>query len=100
MRKRNIILLMLAAMVLIGSAVPARAEIKAEQGTGILSSVEPDGSVVISELGYLVSPYAIVRDGSGQRVNLKDLTLPLPVKFEFGHSPKGPVIRVIKVLPQ
>jgi hypothetical protein len=71
-----------------------------ETGQGILTAIDPDGSLVISDRGYQISPYAIIRDGIGRKVELKDLQLPLPVIFEYGHSPRGPVIKVLKEFPQ
>ena len=100
MERRAHVLLLLVACLVIAVVSVAAAASRSDVGKGVLTSVEPDGSLIISEHGYLISPYAIVRDGIGQRVELKHLKLPIPVTFEYGHSARGPVIKVLRVSPR
>lgn len=100
MERRAYVVLAVLMCLMIAMVPAVIAASPTETGQGTLTEIDPDGSLVISDHGYLISPYAIIRDGIGQKVELKALKLPTPVIFEYGHSSRGPVIRALRVFPQ
>lgn len=77
--------------------VLATGKVRAE---GMLTSIEGDGSVVIDEKGYEVSPTARIIDRKGRRVSLHSLSLPTRVSFEYEYTEKGFVIKLLEEYPE
>lgn len=69
-------------------------------GKGILTSFENDGSVIIEEKGYLLSPSVTIQNYTGERITQRSLSVPCLVYFEYEYTPQGVVIRLIKEIPQ
>lgn len=67
---------------------------------GTLTSVEDDGTVLIDDKGYEVDPAARIINGRGKRSTLDKLVLPFKVEFEFIYTQRGPVIKLIREIPQ
>jgi hypothetical protein len=69
---------------------------------GSLTSVEDDGTVIITVSGhtdgYLVDPSIRVVNRKGKSCSLNELTLPAGISFEYIISSTGPVIQRIKEL--
>jgi hypothetical protein len=63
---------------------------------GMLTSVEVDGTVIIDNMGYLVSPSAVVRNYRDEYLRLRDISLPHNVYFEYEYTEKGFMIVLIK----
>jgi hypothetical protein len=80
-----------------GSDVLAAGKVKAY---GMLTSVEDDGSVIINEKGYLMSPSANVLNYQGKHILLSDLLPSRYVQFEYEQTTRGFVIIFIKEIPQ
>ena len=101
MKKRELfrMLLTVCLILLVASgAVFAAGKVKA---SGLLTSVEDDGTVIIKDQngqlnGYLVSPSVIVQDHQGRHISLRDISLPYNVYFEYEYAPKGFMIILIK----
>jgi hypothetical protein len=68
--------------------------------TGMLTSVEPDGTVIIDSKGYPVDPSVVVVNLRGELSSLDELALPAKVEFKYAYEPKGPVILVIRERPR
>ncbi len=80
---------------------PSRAATRpVNSDTGIFTSVEPDGFIVIDKKEYRVSPTIRVYDGLGKRVALDELTLPVAVYVEFDYTRRGAEIKLLKVTPR
>jgi hypothetical protein len=67
---------------------------------GMLTSIEKDGSLIIDEQGYLISPSVKIFNDEGRHTTLKSITLPSRIYFHYEYTNKGPVIKVIKVYPK
>lgn len=68
---------------------------------GTLSEVRENGTVVIDDHGYELSPSVVILDGQGKRVSLDELSLPTVVQYEYQYkADRGPVIRLIREIPQ
>lgn len=98
------IIFMVALLIVAGgfacSAFAAQNKTANPFAAGELTSVESDGSVIIDNNGYRMSPYALIIDGNKRKVPLSDIPIPSPVYIEFTYSPTGPVINLLKVNPQ
>lgn len=97
MRKRKTITLLLALFsVLTVSAFidgfDAVADISTVKATGILTSIEDDGRVIIDEKGYEVDPSVMVINRKGKQVSLRSLSLPTIVRFEYTQAKTGFII--------
>lgn len=68
--------------------------------TGMLTSIEEDGSVIIDEKGYDVDSKVEVLDSSGVKVSLNRLSLPTKVDFEYEYMKGVPVIKRIREIPK
>lgn len=96
--KRAMLIAVTLGCFTIGGIVVAAEGVKA---TGTLSEVRENGTVVIDDQGYELSPSVVIVDGQGKRISLNDLKLPAVVKYEYKYqADRGPVIRVIRELPQ
>ena len=67
---------------------------------GMLTSIEDDGSVIIDEKGYGLSPSATVQNYRGYHILLSDLLPSSYVHFEYEQTSSGFVIVFIKEIPQ
>jgi hypothetical protein len=67
---------------------------------GIMTSVEDDGTIIISEKGYELSPSLVVHDNRGHRISLRELPLLSRVEFEYEYERRGFVITLIKEVAQ
>jgi hypothetical protein len=67
---------------------------------GVLTTVEDDGTVVINEKGYRVSPSADLQDPRGNRILPSELLPSSYVHFEYEQTPRGFVIINIKEIAQ
>ena len=65
---------------------------------GDLTSIEKDGSVVIDNKVYVVSSSVVVLGYAGERISLRDLTLPQYVSFEYEYTSRGGVIVKIQLV--
>ena len=98
-RYKRLLVIFLPGLVLLcfaGVAVPAGETLK---GGGALTSVD-GGTVMINGKGYTVSASAQISDWRGYPVSLRRFSLPARVYFEFEQTQDGPVIRLIKEIPQ
>jgi hypothetical protein len=96
-------MILILAVALFGawSAAPADAASDGRvKSHGVLTSIESDGTVVINDKGYEVDPAARILDGRGKRTSLDRFYLPARVQFEFTYLQRGPVIRLIREVPQ
>ncbi len=96
MNKKDLfrMLLTVCLILLVASgAVFAAGKVKA---SGLLTSVEDDGTVIIDSIGYLVSPSVTVQDSQGRHISLRDISLPYNVNFEYVYAPNGFMIIMIK----
>ncbi|MDA8098799.1 MAG: hypothetical protein M0042_04170 [Nitrospiraceae bacterium] len=102
MNRRIILMaaLFIVAAGLAGSVFAAEKKTANPFVTGELTSVESDGTVVIDNNGYLVSPFALILDGKKRKVPLSAIPIPSPVYIEFTYSTAGPVINLLRVNPQ
>lgn len=66
---------------------------------GVLSSVEERG-VIIDGKGYLLSSHVKVLDERGRRISIERLNPPVKVHFEYTYERKGPVIILIRRIPE
>jgi hypothetical protein len=97
MRKRKTIILLLAAFsVFIVSAFiggfDALADKPTVKGSGTLTSIDDDGSVIIDKKGYEVDPSATIMNRKGKSVSLRSLSLPAKVRFEYIQAKTGFII--------
>lgn len=69
------------------------------KGNGTLTSLEEDGSVVVDGKGYLLSPSVIVQDSRGERLAVRNLSLPCYIYFEYEYTREGFMIILIKEMP-
>jgi hypothetical protein len=100
--KKNIALLLALFIVLVvslaaSSDVPAAGKGKAY---GMLTSIEKDGSVIIDEKGYLVSPSVTVVDYNGESISLSSFLPSHFVYFEYEYTTQGFAIVFIKKVPK
>ncbi|HWR73735.1 MAG TPA: hypothetical protein VN604_11250 [Nitrospirota bacterium] len=84
------------------------------KGTGMLISVEANGTVIIAERGhanedgsqdsiehgYRLSPHALILDTLGKKTSLEKMSLPTVVAFEYVYTREGPEIRLIREMAQ
>jgi hypothetical protein len=77
----------------VSSDVHAAGKVKAD---GVLTSIEDDGTVIISGTGYLLSRSLTVLDHEERSISLRDINLPCHVYFEYEYSPEGFTIIRIK----
>ena len=94
---------LVAALVLCLAAFwcgAASADQKLIKETGMLTSVEHNGTVIIDAKGYLVDSDVVVVNSHGELTSLAELALPAKVDFKYLYGPKGPVILNIRELPQ
>lgn len=70
------------------------------QASGMLTAVEEDGTVIIDEKGYLMSPSATVQNYRAEKTSLDSLLPSSVVEFEYQYEPRGFVIYFIKEIPQ
>lgn len=98
---RKTMVLFLAGFIVLAlatnSIVFAAGKVKA---SGMLTSIEDDGSVIIDEKGYWLSPSVVVRDYRGDRISLRELPLSSRVEIEYEYAPRGFAIISIKELAQ
>ncbi len=92
-----IVISLVIVMLLLGVGAAGYADEVRRLGFGVLTSIEPDRTVIIDQMGYSVDSSAQFVDSNGRRVRLKDLALPAEVKFEYVSGPKGPVINFLRV---
>lgn len=89
-KTRKTLALFLAVFLVIALAtsleVLAAGQVKAY---GTLTSIEDDGTVIIDDVGYLVSPMLIVRDYRDQSISLTDIVPPQKVYIEYEYTSKG-----------
>lgn len=99
MRKKIVIFLVGFIIVALatGPDVLAAGKVKAY---GMLTSIEDDGSVIIDEKGYGLSPSVVVRDYRGDRISLRELPLSSSVEIEYEYAPRGFVIISIQEVAQ
>ncbi len=101
MKKQNVwFAIMLAVFTLLYATGHAGSEGKLTKATGTLTSIEQDGTVIIDGSGYGVSSTARIYGGREGRTSLDKLLLPVRVQFEYEHTNRGPVIKVLKEMPQ
>lgn len=98
--KKNIglmVFLLMALMILFlaDSAISADKTIKTK---GTLSAIETDGTVVIDDGGYELSPSVRILDSTGAKTKLENYTLPSKVYFEHEYTARGPIIKLIREL--
>jgi hypothetical protein len=67
---------------------------------GVLTSVEDDGTVIINEKGYRVSPSADLLDPRGYRILPSELLPSSYVHFEYEQTPRGFMIINITEIAQ
>lgn len=78
----------------------AAAEGKLVKAQGTLTAIEEDRHVIIDGKGYAVDSSARVQDFRKKHVALDELTLPTGIHFEYVYTARGPVIKLIRELPQ
>ncbi len=101
--RKKTIALFLAVLVLLALTLAASSDVLAAgkvKSYGTLNSIESDGSVVIDNKGYLVSPYVTVQDYRGAIVLLSNFPPSCVVYFEYEYTARGFVINFIKEVPQ
>jgi hypothetical protein len=99
MIKRLSIVLMVAIMLLIICTTTSNAASgKAIKASGMLVSVEHDGTVVIDGNGYNVDVSARILDSAGKKIKLDELKLPERIQYQFIYEQSGPVITLIRLL--
>jgi len=102
MKKRKTITLLLAAfLVLIVSAFidgfdALAGDKPTVKGSGTLTSIDDDGSVIIDKKGYEVNPSATIINRKGKSVSLRSLSLPAKVRFEYIQAKTGFIIVFIE----
>lgn len=101
MSKRKTIALLpaiflLSAVALLIGGFNAHADISTVKATGILTSLEDDGSVIIDEKGYEPDPSVVVINRKGKSVSLRSLSLPSKVRFEYRYARTGFIIVLIQ----
>jgi hypothetical protein len=101
MRKRKTIALLLSAFSILTMSAfiesfDAFADTPTVKATGILTSIEDDGSVIIDEKGYKVDPSVMVINRRGKSISLRSLSLPAPVRVEYVQATTGFIIVVIE----
>jgi len=62
------------------------------RGGGMLTAIEPDGSVVIDEMIYLVSSSVDIFGYDGERISLGQISPPKRVSFEYVYTSNGGMI--------
>ena len=62
------------------------------RGGGILTAIESDGSVVIDDMVYLVSPSVNILGYDGERISLGQISPPKRVSFEYVYTSGGGMI--------
>ena len=98
---RKTLVLFLAGLVVL--ALAASSDVFAAgkvTAYGMLTSIEDDGSVIIDEKGYGLSPSVVVRNHRGDRISLRELPLSSRVEIEYEYAPRGFVIIFIKEVAQ
>lgn len=99
-RRTCIITLAIGCLLVLFASSAVFAAVKFE-ASGILTSVEDDGIVIIKDkngqsYGYLLSPSVTVQDHHGRSISLRDISLPYMVYFEYEYAPEGFMITLIK----
>lgn len=98
---RRIIALFLAGFIVLALAVSSDVLAAGKvEASGMLTSIEDDGSVIIDKKGYLMSPSATVRNYQGNHILLSDLLPSRYVYFEYEYTTRGFAIIFIKEIPQ
>ena len=105
MRKKTIIRLLLSVfLICMVSAFIDGFDVLADMGTvkatGMMTSIEDDGTVIIDSKGYFVDPSVRVLDRKGKSISLRRLTLPTKVRFEYVYDETGFIIVVIQKVPR
>jgi hypothetical protein len=100
-RKKTILTLILSVFsVCIVSAFIDGFDVLADVGTvkatGMLTSIEDDGTVIIDNKGYEVDPSILVVDRKGKSISLRRLSLPTKVRFEYIYDKTGFIIVFIQ----
>lgn len=95
-----LLVLLLAGLVFLSFTEAAVPEEKPVKGGGTLTSIESDGAVIINGKRYLMSFSAQILDWRKFSVSLNKFSLPARVYFEFEQTQGGPIIKVIKEIPQ
>ena len=101
--KRKEIALFLAVFMVLALTIAASSNVLAAgkvKAHGTLTSIEADGTVIIDNKGYLVSPHVTVLDYRGAIVSLSSLPPSSFVYFEYEYTTRGFVINIIKELAQ
>ena len=96
MQRRNLLVMttILSLVILVASGSLFAAGKTSAHGT--LTAVEEDGTVIIDNRGYLLSPSARIEDSRKERITLRNLPLPSPVYFEYEFTKSGFVIILIR----
>jgi hypothetical protein len=95
----NIVLILAGFLVLAlatNSLVHAAGKSKAY---GMLTSIKDNGTVIIDEKGYLISPSVDVRDYRGDRMSLRDIIPSCFIHFEYEQTTRGFEIFFIQEVP-
>ncbi len=95
-----LLVLLLAGLVFLSFTEAAVPEEKPVKGGGTLTSIESDGAVIIDGKRYAVSSSAQILDWRKFSVSLHRFSLPARVYFEYEPTQNGPIIKVIKEIPQ
>jgi hypothetical protein len=100
-KKKTILILLLSVFsVFIVSAFidgfGVLADVGTVKATGMLTSIEEDGTIIIDNKGYDVDPSVLVVDRKGKSISLRGLSLPAKVRFEYIYDKKGFIIVFIQ----
>jgi hypothetical protein len=60
------------------------------QGSGKLTGIEGNSTVIIDEKGYNVDPSVLIVNAIGRPVALDTVPLPVIVNFDYSYMPNGP----------
>jgi hypothetical protein len=72
------------------------AQTKRPNASGMLTSVEQDGTVIIDQQGYLADTNTRILNVYGRKAKLEDMKLPIRVYFEYFYTSGGPVITLLR----
>ena len=99
MKKYSLLFLACFMMFVLAVSLDVHAAGKVK-ASGMLTSVEDDGTVIINDKGYLLSRSVIIQDYKGYHILLSDLLPSRYVQFEYEQTTGGFVILFIKEIPQ
>lgn len=100
MKRNRFVIWLFTLFIVIGLIAGSAVAAGKGHAYGMLKSFEEDGSVIIDDKGYLLSPSVAIQNHRGERLTIRGLNHPDSVYFEYEITTRGFVITLIKQSPR